>query len=81
MRAGLSTPEVRALFTFLETEGGPRRAGGGGGDASGVAPWQALLDATRPRLSGQRLALVRLAFAKMDKDGKGHVSPEAVTQR
>ncbi|CAM9395475.1 unnamed protein product [Scytosiphon promiscuus] len=80
-RAGLTTPEVRALFAHLETEGGPRRAGGGGGDASGVAPWQALLDATRPRLTGERLALVRLAFGKMDKNGQGYVSPETVTKR
>lgn len=80
-KAGLTTPEVRALFTHLEVEGGPRRAGGGGGDASGVAPWQALLDAVRPRLSGERLGLVRLAFGKIDKEGKGEVSPEAVAQR
>ncbi|CAM9380713.1 unnamed protein product, partial [Ectocarpus sp. 12 AP-2014] len=80
-RAGLTVPEVRALFTHLETEGGPRRAGGGGGDGSGVVPWQALLDATRPPLSGERLGLVRLAFGKMDKEGRGHVSPETVTQR
>ena len=80
-RAGLTTAEIRALFTHLETEGGPRRAGGGGGDASGVAPWQALLDATRPRLSGERLGLVRLAFGKMDKEGKGTVSPETVKNR
>lgn len=72
---------MRALFTHLETEGGPRRAGGGGGDASGVAPWQALLDAIRPRLSGERLELVRLAFGKMDKEKKGNVSPEKITQR
>lgn len=80
-RAGLTTAEVRALFTHLEVEGGPRRAGGGGGDASGVAPWQALLDATRPRLSGERLELVRLAFGRMDREGKGDVPPETVTQR
>lgn len=80
-KAGLTIPEVRALFTHLETEGGPRRAGGGGGDGSGVVPWQALLDAIRPPLSGERLGLVRLAFGKMDKEGRGHVSPETVTQR
>ncbi|CAN0388135.1 unnamed protein product, partial [Hapterophycus canaliculatus] len=80
-RAGLTIPEVRALFAHLETAGGPRRAGGGGGDPSGAAPWQALLDATRPRLGGERLALVRLAFGKMDKDDKGYVSPETITQR
>lgn len=72
---------MRALFTHLETEGGARRAGGGGGDASGVAPWRALLDAIRPRLSGERLGLVRLAFGKMDKERKGTVSPETIANR
>lgn len=80
-RAGLTTAEIRALFAHLETEGGARRAGGGGGDASGVTPWQPLLDAIRPRLSGERLGLVRLAFGKMDKEGKGTVSPETITNR
>lgn len=79
--AELTAVEMRALFTYLETEGSTRRAGGGGGDTGGVVPWRALLDVVRPPLSGDRLGLVRLAFGRMDTKGEGNVSPETVTQR
>ena len=74
-RAGLTASEVRALFIHLET------GGSGGGDASGIASWRALLDAIRSPLGGERLGLVRLAFAKMDTRGEGSVSAETVVQR
>lgn len=79
--AGLAASETRALFTHLEAEEGPYRAGGGDGDASGVISWRAVLDAIRPPLGGERLGLVRLAFARMDTRGEGNVSAETLAER
>lgn len=72
--------EMRALFGHLETEA-VLCVGVGGGYTSGITSCQALVDAIRPPLSGERLGLVRLAFRKMDRRGEGRVSPETVAQR
>lgn len=70
--------EMRALFGFLEAE---ESVGVGRGCTCGITSCQALVDAIRPPLSGERLGLVQLAFRKMDLRGEGRVSPETVAQR
>ena len=80
LQTRMSPSEIRALFAHLEAEA-YICARGGVGSTIGVTSCQALLDAIRAPLSGERLGIVRLAFRRMDINGEGRLSPETLAQR
>lgn len=66
--SSLSDVELRKLFEFFDS------------DRSGTIDYEEFIQGVRDPLTPRRLALVHLAFAQIDKDGSGEVTPDEVVK-